>query len=485
MAEATEVSLYIRRLQVISQDGLTIYHYPDTFQKNPQLISGMLSAVFLFIQEEYGGSVKSIRLSDRKINFMRYGNYLIILELETYVDEGCTQIFFDYLLDLLKPVFDKAGMDYNLAITLLESIDMGQIFSYQRQLEILMRHEVPRALQEAFVLMKRNDEEVQYLGYWPEEAVNHFCRLFKSKKHFEEMNIGKSDDGSFQTLISDQFTRSGVLYLFLPTYSFELLIALPEKQDDVLLHIGTGLKNMFSNLFDLYPLMDLEKIRDYLLSLRFPTEITHQHEKRQGIGKAQLPDLNPVKLGVLAFELMGSDMAVVVENILTGEQTALLCGEVAAFAVKTFFEHFLPSLIKGIHYITDEFQPKDGEPLILAQPILGDKIRQHGYMTIELGNRRQKPRASSLIYRIYREASQFTLENRVIYFAKRINEIIEIYGDMLFSIVADFDRAHAREHLKKIKDNHKEIYALGKKKLEKEHPKLIPHLIQLERGTIS
>ncbi|RMG33495.1 MAG: hypothetical protein D6732_12135 [Methanobacteriota archaeon] len=485
MAEPTDVSLYIRRLQVISQDGLTIYHYPDTFKKNPQLISGMLSAVFLFIKEEYGGNVKSIMLSDRKINFIRYGNYLIILELETFVDEGCTQIFFDYLLDLMKPVFDKAKSDYNLAITLLESIDLGQIFSYERQLEILMRHEVPRALQDAFILMRRNKIEIKHTGNWSAKAIARFKELFDNRDQFEAMNIGKAEDGSFQTLISDSTTKAGVLFLYLPTYSFQLLIALPEKRDSLLLNIETGLKNLFSYLFEMYPQIDLEKIKEYLLSLRFPIEIKHDHESQENTFKEQIPDMNPIKFGVLAFELLGSDLAVAVERVFTGEKVAIVCGEIAAFAIKTLFQHFLPNLTEQIQYFMDSDLFVERNGLILIHPRLETHLEKKKFKIIKLGEKRQKTDNSSYIYRIFREATEFTLENRLIFFAEKIKEMTDIYGDILFCTVAEFDRERARKQLKRIKATHKDIYELGKKKLAKEYPQLISHLNQLERGSFN
>lgn len=484
MAETKDVSLYIRRLQVISQDGLTIYHYPDTFQKNPQLISGMLSAVFLFIQEEYGGSVKSIMLSDRKLNFVRYGNYLIILELETYVDDGCTQIFFDYLLDLLQPVFDKAGMDYNLAISLLEGIDMRQIFNYHRQLEILMRHEVPKALQGACVLLRKNGHLETYNGDWDKKSTDHFLEMFnRSDELFQKSIIEKANDGSFQSVISDDVTHAGLLFLSLPNHNFELMIAVIEELDELLLNIGSGLKNMFNYLFALYPDLELDRIMDYLLSLRFPIEQKHEHETAAQ-EPISMPDLTPLKLGVLAFELLGSDLPLMVEKTFIGEKIAIAGGEISAHAIKNLFEHFLPTLVQNVPVLRNEMNA-EGSPLLLIHPDLADEAKQLGYSVVFLGDQRQKIRKQTTIVRAYGEACKLPPDNRVFFFAERIREITQIYGEILFCVVAEFNRDRARKQLQGLKSKHKEIFELGKKRLFKDHPKLKPHFLSLEKGLIN
>ncbi len=458
------MSLYLRRLQIISEDGLTLFVHPDSFSKNPQLISGMLSALFLFIKEEYGGNVKSIMLSDRKINFVRYGSYLVILEMESFVDDGCANVFFTYLLDLLTPVFEKAGSNYNLAISLLEGLSLPQIFDANRQLEILEKHDIPQPLSNCYLFLRKGSDKLVHQGEIP-----------PSKTRLIQREVSDSSDAMLSyhtTIFCDDRTDLVVMHDLLPVHDFEMILCVPESLEQMLVNISNGIHSMLSNILDLYPNMDVSKLMEYLVSLRLPSQIVHKHEPKKSF---DLPKSfsNPIKLSTLAMELLENSLPVFTEKLLLGEKICIVGSELSCFAVNVLIQELVEHQPINIGtYSVTELPPSS--QVVFCSPRLSDSAKDQGYFVIAIGSPR---RGKNIFADIYSRLSILDPENRLIQYLEKVKNIHHLYGDLLFCLLGEFDQTVAKRRFRKLKERMgSKTFSFCKSMILRKHPQLEEHL---------
>ena len=467
------VSLYLRRLQIITEEGLTIYIYPETFAKNPQLISGMLSALFIFMREEYGGNVHSIMLSDRQIKFMRYGQYIIILELEQFVDEDCSNIFFSYLMNLLKPIFDETGRNYNLSIGMVSSLGLSRIFEASHQLEIMKEHDVPLLLSDAYVLVKLKESFAEHFGKFKGFSRVEYLRENLSEV-FPEPPYGPDGEGYYSIIENE---AEGISKLFIKVDELEVLIILPLGSESLFMRIGSGLKNLFGYLKTIRSELSANEILDLLLALRFPTEVQHDHTQ---IKKEEIPpDLSQAVLG---FTLLGNLVPSFTEALLVGEKMAIAGDELSVQAVTHFARMLATHYPLQISPFYRESIKNTNYHVLLIHPTVLDTTDFETLPIFHIGGESTNIPSGKPFRHLFRSCLDLYPENRVILFEEGVRNVLDGYGDLLYLLVAEFDRVRAKEQLKELKNRlGSELFKYVQNILVAQHPSLSKFLDDMTR----
>lgn len=444
---------FLKRLMVIDAiSGLSLLNYPqaESDLKNPQLISGMMSALFSFFEEEIGsGDISSINLKNSKFVFTQLFNLKIILEVELFTHPTLVKAFSAYTLEILSNTLPQESSNPNDYMPLLKQLEFDSYYQVSELSDTLGTHHLKNLFSDLEILRLHPSGKISpILTHQTLSTITHNS-LNRIKKEIDDLDQLTNHSTYYLRSIQLPQGKQNVLIISLSDEHCEesgerFAVLAPIKYDSLLESNAMLLLTYFERAH-------------HHFSPKFPFQL---YSEIFDVEKSTIP-LRYTKNEIYGFKFLRAIFSEFLETYLYGEPIYIICDEYGYDAVSNFLVKFNHSFKNQISSYQTESVDSNRLITFISRPLLKEINRKKDFFVVLGDVKEARLEDSTFFDKEIENLSEMPTEDLMHTYETLVDEIIRYVDEVFFTISGLMSRSEAVAELTEITSRLLDLHTLG------------------------